>query len=277
MKAFLAVIKTLLLILAVVLLTIITQIGGLVLLIIISIAYPSRKRWKRLYKPLPITGMFVLLYLLATLILVPMIAPLFGRTALPCYSGSLRPLNVVTCLCNRHYVVPQLKAVALDAAAQMEEGHGVEHLYYLDANFPFVDGFPLVPHLSHNDGKKLDLAFYYKSTDGQPLDGTPSPIGYGVFEDPRDGEPNKPEECARSGQWQYGFMQRIIPQGKKQTMPLDEGRTQAMLLFFCKDERVGKMFLEPHLKSRLGLNGYGKVRYQGCHSVRHDDHVHIQL
>jgi hypothetical protein len=25
------------------------------------------------------------------------------------------------------------------------------------------------------------------------------------------------------------------------------------------------------------LGGYDKVRYHGCHAVRHDDHIHIQL
>ena len=29
----------------------------------------------------------------------------------------------------------------------------------LDGGFPFLDGFPLLPRLSHDDGRKLDLAF----------------------------------------------------------------------------------------------------------------------
>lgn len=33
---------------------------------------------------------------------------------------------------------------------------------YLDANFPFKDGFPLLPHLSHDDGRKVDIAFMYR-------------------------------------------------------------------------------------------------------------------
>ena len=32
----------------------------------------------------------------------------------------------------------------------------------------------------------------------------------------------------------------------------------------------------PHLKARLGLNS-NKVRFHGCHAVRHDDHFHVQL
>ncbi|HKK76486.1 MAG TPA: hypothetical protein VJ953_15505 [Saprospiraceae bacterium] len=32
---------------------------------------------------------------------------------------------------------------------------------YLDANFPFWNEFPLLPHLSHDDGKKVDISFLY--------------------------------------------------------------------------------------------------------------------
>lgn len=37
---------------------------------------------------------------------------------------------------------------------------------YLDANFPFFDGFPLLPHLSHVDGRKRDIAYYYADSMG---------------------------------------------------------------------------------------------------------------
>ena len=33
-------------------------------------------------------------------------------------------------------------------------------IHYLDANFPFINKFPLLPHLSHNDGKKIDITDY---------------------------------------------------------------------------------------------------------------------
>ena len=55
----------------------------------------------------------------------------------------------------------------------------------LDANFPFLDGFSMFPHLSHADGRKLDVAFLYESEDGQSAFGaTRSPIGYWAFEQP---------------------------------------------------------------------------------------------
>lgn len=44
-----------------------------------------------------------------------------------------------------------------------------------------------------------------------------------------------------------------------------------------KNPAVRKIFLEPHLKTRLKLSKYSKIRFHGCHSVRHDDHIHLQL
>jgi hypothetical protein len=39
---------------------------------------------------------------------------------------------------------------------------------------------------------------------------------------------------------------------------------------------VQKILIEPHLKERLRLQS-SKVRFQGCHAARHDDHVHVQI
>lgn len=273
----LRVLANILVLFIVLLLTVLTQVGGIILLLCIGIAYLLRKRIKWAYKPLSITLAFPLVYLLLTTTLIPLLAPLGGRASLPCFDDKLGPLTIGTCICNRQYVVPELKAVAEDAAAKMSETYKGSKLYYLDANFPFFDGFPLIPHLSHKDGKKLDLAFYYRdATSGAPMDGAPSPIGYGVFSGPKGDEPNQPALCGKRN-WQYGVMEKIVPQGKASKMYLDEKRTKELLVIFGNDNRVKKMFIEPHLKQRFGLMGYAKVRFQGCHSVRHDDHAHIQL
>ena len=53
-------------------------------------------------------------------------------------------------------------------------------LNYLEANFPFIDKFPLLPHLSHNDGKKLDVSFHYvNAKTGEHTNVVPSWLGYG--------------------------------------------------------------------------------------------------
>jgi hypothetical protein len=70
---------------------------------------------------------------------------------------------------------------------------------YLDGNFPFLNGFPLLPHLSHSDGRKLDIAYFDRGPDGGYRPGElRSPIGYWPFEEPAPGE--TPSLC-RTGTW----------------------------------------------------------------------------
>lgn len=59
----------------------------------------------------------------------------------------------MTCFLNRHYVRPELKKTAKETALRMNEKFPGTTVRYLDANFPFLNNFPLLPHLSHHDGK----------------------------------------------------------------------------------------------------------------------------
>ena len=79
----------------------------------------------------------------------------------------------------------ELHRVLIDISLQLQEHSPNIQLVYLDANFPFIDGFPLLPHLSHNDGKKIDLSFVYQDLDGNVTNDKPSNSGYGVFEYPQ--------------------------------------------------------------------------------------------
>ena len=95
-------IKILIHIAFVILLTLLTQVGGLVYLLALLLSHILK--FKRLW----FMSTFILFYLVFNLAITPAIAPVFGRTALPWY-GNLRPLNVLTCLFNRHYVTSELK------------------------------------------------------------------------------------------------------------------------------------------------------------------------
>lgn len=197
-----------------------------------------------------------------------------GRVPLPVFSEKqLKPANYFFVLSNRHYVKPELLKATLDVANQM--GKAVT-LYYLDANFPFFDGFPLLPHRSHDDGGKLDLAFIYeKSSTGQLLKGSPSWLGYGYLEAPAPQEYNQPADCAQRGYWQYSLLSYLVPQNSKFTFQNTQNRQ--LLLKLAQHPAIGKIFIEPHLKARLRLEGYKKIRFHGCAAVRHDDHIHLQL
>lgn len=260
-------------------LTILTQVGGIIYLASFPLFIMVDKRIGKKVAGLFVKGIiFLSIYSLATFYIVPLIARPFGRVPLPVITnGNLQPLNFITCLFNRHYVKPELKQIAVTAAGDMHKRYPGTVVNYLDAGFPFFNRFPLIPHLSHNDGKKLDIAFcYIDKRTGEMCNRTPSPIGYGVSEEPRPGEINMAERCAGEGYWQYSFMRKFIPQYNKTSFVFDSVRTKALVQILAASPGIGKIFIEPHLKQRMGLV-YDKIRFHGCHAVRHDDHIHIQL
>lgn len=273
--------KTILYLLFFLFLTVLTQIGGLVFLLSWFIYRRIVKKATEHFKPafLIKTLTFVSFYLLATFLIVPNIAKLFGRVPLPVFTTKhVRPVTVWTCILNRNYVRPELKNTVEKVAKTMHDRFKRTEMQYLDANMPFFDGFPLVPHLSHNDGRKLDLAFFYTdSRTGQRTNDKPSFSGYGVFEAPRPNEPNSIEACLEKGYWQYDFNKYMAFGANQEQFIFDEERTRTMIELFSEAPGIEKMFLEPHLKTRLKLNNNNKVRFHGCQSVRHDDHLHIQI
>jgi len=214
-------------------------------------------------------------YLLVVFIVLPVIAPLNGRTALP-LSGRLAPYNFLTCLLNRHYVTIDAKNVLEDVTLKMTEKHDDITIRYLDANFPFITGFPLLPHLSHSDGKKLDLAFNYLK-DNSPTNNSPSLFGYGYFEAPVNREIDYPDICTKKGFWQYSFTGKLFTFFNKKGYSIDVDKTAYLLKLLHDNGKTEKLFLEPHLKERWHLSGYEKIRFHGCHAVRHDDHIHWQI
>ncbi|MEQ8469745.1 MAG: hypothetical protein RIC35_01090 [Marinoscillum sp.] len=254
-----------------VILTILTQIGGVIYLATLIL---SRKLNLSKLKSLLL---FSLIYLLCAVLIIPLVAPIFGRTPLPLY-GSLRPLNVVTCLLNRHYVAPDLKTQLIKVSGLIAQKHPGSKINYLDANFPFINQFPLFPHLSHNDGKKVDLAFYYRDSEsGERSDSAPSFMGYGIYDGPTAREVNYPEKCEHQGHWQYDLITHLIPKWNESKYVVDKSRTRELIRQLSISPGTDKIFIEPHLKQRWNLMNYDNIRYHGCQAVRHDDHIHLQI
>jgi len=225
------------------------------------------------------------------------IAPAFGRVALTCDANSEKNyvvMHPLYCWFNRNYVTPvnrnMIDALGNDLNKQFPD----TKLPVLDANFPFIDGFPLLPHLSHDDGRKVDFAFFYQDNGGNYLPGVMrSPIGFWAFE-----EPNADETQPCFGRndwitmrWDMGFLQPLWPDYE-----LEDERMQFMLSWFAnrtlgsglvdfdyeQSLNVGygyaieKVLLEPHLKERYEGNS-DVLRFQGCRAARHDDHIHVQI
>lgn len=235
-------------------LTIITQVGGIAWLL--ALRFRSRLL------------VFIAIYAAVSVSTI-YIAPTMGRVPLPCWSdGPLQPQSALYCVLNRYYVRSDLKDIAQNVAIKMNTSYPGTKTLTLDGGFPYFASFPLLPHLSHHDGKKLDFTFYYQDAEGEYLPGqTPSPIGYFGFT-------QGPTECPQNWltlRWDLRWLQGFLPEYQ-----LDEKRTEALVKIIAAELKVSKLLLEPHLKKRLNIQSE-KVRFQGCRAARHDDHVHIQL
>lgn len=270
---------TLLLLIAA-LFTLITQIGGILLLLhwLVVSRFPAWRLWA--WRPrLAGTVAFWVIYLVVTLWLVPPLAKyLYNRVPLPMSASASVPVgahNILYCLANRHYVKPELKRIAIVAAQQLKKEYPQAVMRYFDAGFPFLR-MPLLPHITHEDGRKLDIGFFYLDKNKGTIVSSPSFLGYGVCEGPKPGEYDRPAECTAQGSWQYSIVYRYTPQ-RRSNYQFEEPINKRFLEILADQPQIRRMLIEPHLKTRLGLSGYDKIRKHGCFTVRHDDHVHVQI
>ncbi len=180
----------------------------------------------------------------------------------------------MTVLLNRNYVRPKLNELLNQTQKELSRTN--IKIYYLDANFPFINKFPLLPHLSHNDGKKIDLSLIYETNSGKITEKQKSISGYGVFENPKNNEYNQIEKCLRNGYFQYDYPKYMTFGKINKELTFSKKGTKRLIKSILKNKNLGKLFIEPHLKSRMNLKN-NRIRYHGCRSVRHDDHIHVQL
>lgn len=214
------------------------------------------------------------IYLLTTMIIIPPIAKNFGRIPLPLSNPQLKPATNFTWIANRHYVKPELFDLLDEVSDELPSNISV---VYLDACFPFIDGFPLIGHLSHDDGEKVDLAFVYANSKGDYLNDGKSFTGYGIVEPPSETELDQPAICENQGFWHYSITTKFTLIERSKEYRFDDAANRLLIRKLATDSRTGKLFIEPHLKDRLRLNKFSKVRFHGCHAARHDDHIHVQL
>lgn len=262
-------------------LTISTQVGGIIWLICFPFFKPIKEKVQKKTQYISYQILlFLSLYLGLSFTIIPFFAEKWGRIPLPLFQEKhIQPLNIMTCIMNRHYVTPTLKMTLEQSAKEFEDQYPLAIITYLDANFPFITGFPLLPHRSHDDGEKIDLAFFYTNTHSHlPMYGESlTAFGYGIFEEPKEYELNMARRCINKGAWQYDILKYFATNRKRKKMKFDEEHTKKLIQILHQKNAIKKIFLEPHLKARLKLNTYQKIRFHGCKAVRHDDHLHIQL
>jgi hypothetical protein len=263
-------------------LTVLTQVGGIVYLFYKPLGLwmdeSTKKRWARIpLKVLLYTGLLSL----ASFWIVPRFAAGYGRVPLPRFATEaipLKPAGFWITLMNRHYVQPDLLTVITSVAQEIGRQYPGTEIIYLDANFPFLDGFPLLPHRSHDDGRKLDICFLYTNTgNGERINQPLTWLGYGYSEDSGEGEYNQIEVCEEQGYWQYSLLNKLIILKDRPQFTFDERANSALLRSIARQPAVKKIFVEPHLKTRLGLQRIDKIKFHGCRAVRHDDHIHLQI
>jgi len=250
-------------------LTLLTQVGGIVCLGCWWLAGRWTRR-RRHRAALTVTG-----YILVTLVVIPLVARPFGRVALPVVASRevpLAPRSPWFWLTNRHYAKPDVRDVVVEAAKKVRDRHPGTVVHYLDAGFPFWDGFPMIPHWTHRDGNVIDLAFCYeKERDRGKHSASPSPIGYGIYEGPREGEPQPYRRQFSWLRWDLPWIQWL-----NWGTHLDRARTRDLLRALLADSRTSKILLEIHLHHRLGLM-HRKLRFQQLQAARHDDHLHLRV
>lgn len=227
----------------IIMLTILTQIGGIIYLIILLV-FRKKQEKRRLKRVLAFTA----LYLVATFLIVPFVAPIFGREKIK-NTEHLQSHFFFYTLANRNYVKPEMNAVLTDVANLFAERHPDIKVVYYDACFPFFDRFPLLPHLSHKDGKKVDLALIYKK-DGNPTNKKKSVSGYGAYEEPTSQEVDQNEFCKSRGYFQYDFPKYFTLGTVNENMELSESVTADLINIISARSEIGKIFIEPYLKQR---------------------------
>lgn len=198
----------------------------------------------------------------------PKVAP--GLVALPC-DGVLRPHWRFYCDARRNYVTIGARRSLDRVTVAFRRKHPDAVIRYLEASWP-QGTLPMPPHLSHGDGRQLDIALFYVDRAGRPLAAPPTRTGYGAYEPPR-----RSADRACTGLRSRPPVQDGADPPATRRWRLDEARTAELVRRLSADPGVRRIFMEPHLKTRLGFSLDPKVRFAGCRVARHDDHLHVDF
>jgi hypothetical protein len=295
-----------------VILTILSQVGGIILLLWLLLYQFFKKRLKNTWVRRSVhVGGFVVFYLFFMFIIIPPLARIQDRVPLPMSkSGALVPVTYWTAIFGRNYIKSEGRDKLETIAEAFVKKHPELKVKYMDCNYPFRfigsdeihknTGFPILeglfPHFTHL-GDKADIALIYNDEEGNPSNLTPTAIGYGSSVEPNKDEPgyvgpNCPCRTKTLNQKKgkdgvpcvcdntltlgfirmYSFMYRNVPQNEN--IKLNTKKSASLIKMFTPyDSRI---ILEAHLRERLEVlrNSFGN---HSCKTVRHDDHFHVRM
>ncbi len=253
-----------------VILTVVTQVGGIVLLL----AYFTYRIFFRDYNRWSLPLIFTVYYTIVSVFVIPQVAPFFGRMQVE-DNEAVKAHSFFYKISNRNYVTIDYHETIQSIATDFHAKYPGIQLVYTDANFPFIDGFPLLPHRYHTDGKKIDFDFIYENEEAQLSNLKPTFSGYGFFESPFEGEKNQINFCLNTGYKQYEFTKYVTLGILHPYLTFSEEANKYLIELMDAHDGVETIFIEPHLHERLGIES-DKIIYHGCGTVRHDDHIHLE-
>lgn len=256
-------------------LTALTEIGGAIYVAALLVRQ-LLPRWRS--PRLVLGGLFVALYA-ASWWPTERLAAATGRPPMPCTESVEAPVtaSLEACVLHRHYASAPLRTIVFDLARAVNAEFPGTMTRSLESSFPFFDGIPVLPHLSHDDGAKLDLSFYYARAGAYRRGEMASPLGYWAFQQPRAGDVVMCTDRLRLLTFRWDMPWFVVL--TRRDLSLEPERTRFALLWLASEgarRGIGKIFIEPYLARRLGVSG-DAIRFQGCRAARHDDHVHVQL
>lgn len=217
-----------------------------------------------------------MMYAIALLLLVPLLAGLVDRVPLPAHNSDyIRPANYLTILFARNYVKSDLRETVIEVAGEFGNKHPEARVVYMDGGYALSRFIPMWPHKAHNSGASLDLAYIYEDPETNDiLTSSPSWTGYGVYAYSKLS--NTQKKCIEKNS-SYSFTSIMGITFFKGAYEVNEKLSQELIRMFHKKKKIDKILVEENLIRTLGLRKFRKVKYAGCESVRHDDHFHIEL
>ena len=252
-------------------LTLLTQVGGLIVWPFWFWAFGNQTESTKQYRKTKGVGKLFGVYMLASLFVVPLIAQKTGRTRLPLYTTETLPLgpqSILFPLLNRTYLRHHTYDALVDSVQRASKKEPDMIVRYLDGGFPFPI-ITLLPHLSHIDGQRIDLAFQFKKND-QYIDGARSPIGYwGYAQESKERCTNNKSTYIIPLRWDFKWLQPLLPDLK-----LDIKKNRTLFKSLASHKNVCGILVEPTLHKLLSAP---KLKTNSCDVARHDDHFHVSI
>ena len=253
-------------------LTLFTQVGGLIIWPFWHWALGDTSQIEdKSFSTLKSIGKLFGIYFFVSLLVVPLIANQTGRQRLPLYATTELPLGPQTILfplLNRTYVRHHAHRTFVNAVQNAVKQEPDMVVRYLDAGFPFPF-IPLLPHLSHSDGQRIDVAFQFEQ-EGDYVDRARSPIGYwGYAQESKERCVDHNNKYPILLRWDFKWLQPLLPD-----LDLDITKNKTLFTALAKDKQVCTILLEPTLHKALEAP---KLLGNSCDVARHDDHFHVTI